>query len=520
MYTLGDIPRNGARNFPDRTAVVFEGARTTYRQLDGRINRCANALLKLGCSKGDRVAILADNCAKYLEAYFAAAKIGVSVTPINIRLGDDEIVFIVNDSEAGVLIVGDGYEQRAESMRSKIPGVDAWIAFDASCDGFYAYEELLAQAPGEEPDRDVYDVCENDLAILMYTGGTTGMPKGVMLSHRSVLLSGIAPALQTGMTKHDATCFVLPIFHVSWWPILMMLLVGGKVCINRKPDLGAILKLIEDERCTHINMVPTIYGWLVNYPEIDRYDLSSLRLLTYAGSPCPLPVLKACIERFGKRLAQGYGATETAGAPISVFAEEDHDLDGENAGRLSSAGKPAINARVKIVNERGETVGPGEMGEICVSGEHIMKGYWKNPKLTAEALRGGWYHTGDVGYLDADGYLYITDRKADMIISGGENVYPKEVEDVIYTHPAVRECAVVSSPSEAWGEIVHAVVVLHDGRSATEQEVIAHCKKTLAGYKCPKAVSFRSELPKTAIGKIAKKEVKRQFWGAAERMVG
>ncbi len=520
MYTLGDIPRNGALNFPDRTAVVFEETRYTYSEFNARINRCAHALLGLGCRNGDHLAVLADNCAKYLEAYFAAAKIGMTVTPVNVRLGDDEIVFIVNDSESTVCIVGDGYEERATNIKGRLASIQHYVSFDNSSPEFHAYEELLAHADSEEPDPDLYAVNEDDLAILMYTGGTTGVPKGVMLSHRSALLSGISPALQGTLTREDSTCFVLPIFHVSWWPILAVLLVGGKVCINRRSDLDVIFKLIEAERCTHLNLVPTIYGWIVNHPNVDHYDLSSVRSFTYAGSPFPVAILKQCIRKFGNRFAQGYGATETAGTAISTLEESDHVLEGDKAKYMSSAGRPAMFSRVKIVDEQDNPVGRGKIGEICVRGAHVMKGYWKNPTLTAEVLKGGWYHTGDMGYLDRDGYIYLTDRKADMIISGGENVYPKEVEDVIYTHPAVKECAVVSAPAEGWGEIVHAVVVLKDGQSATEQEIIDHCKKTLAGYKCPKAVSFWDDLPKTIIGKITKKEIKRKFWTGNERMIG
>jgi acyl-CoA synthetase (AMP-forming)/AMP-acid ligase II len=519
MYTLGDIPRNGAMNFPDRTAVVFEGNRYTYLEFNRRINRFANALIGLGCSKGDRVAIMSENCSKYLESYFAAAKIGMSVTPINVRLGDDEIVFIVNDCEASVFMVGDGYEERSQKIIKKFIYVRNSITFDNPVDGFHPYEDLLAESSDKEPDIDVYHVDENDMAILMYTGGTTGVPKGVMMSHRNALMSGIATVLQAGFTREDSTCFVLPIFHVSWWPILCMLLVGGKACINRKPNLDIIFKLVQEEKCTHINMVPTIYGWMVDYPNIDKYDLSSIRLLSYAGSPMPLEILKKCIVKFGNRFTQGYGATETSGAPISMLAAEDHFLEGDRSRYLSSAGKPAICSQLKIVDEDDKALGPGEIGEICVKGKHIMMGYWKNPKLSEEVLKGGWYHTGDMGYLDENGFIFMTDRKADMIISGGENVYPKEVEDVIYAHPAVKECSVVSSPSEGWGEIVRAVVVLKPGEKATEQDIIDHCKRTLAGYKCPKAVSFWDDLPKSIVGKILKKDIKKKFWEGKERMI-
>jgi acyl-CoA synthetase (AMP-forming)/AMP-acid ligase II len=519
MYNLGDIPRNGALNFRDNIAVVFEDRRLTYYEFNQRINRFSNALVDLGCNKGDRIAVIADNCSKYLEAYFAAAKIGMSVTPVNVRLGDDEVIYVLNDSESGILVVGEGYEDRIRTVKGKLENIKTWITFDNPVEEFHLYEDLLQRSSAEEPDEEFFDVHEDDLAILMYTGGTTGAPKGVMLSHRNAVMAGITTALIVGATQEDSTCYVLPIFHVSWWPILVHLLVGGKVCIIRKPDIESILKLIQDEKCTHINLVPTIYGWIVDYPGIDNFDLSSLRILSYAGSPCPLEILKKCIHRFGNKLTQGYGATETAGAPITILDWRDHHLEGEKSKYLSSAGKAVLCSRVKIADEKGNVLGLGEVGEICVKGKHVMMGYWKKPELTGQVLKGGWYHTGDMGYMDREGFVYMTDRKADMIISGGENVYPKEVENVIYQHPSVRECSVVSSPDPKWGEIVQAVVVLNQGKTATEQEIIEHCKKNLAGYKCPKAVSFWTDLPKTVIGKIAKKEIKQQFWQGRERMI-
>lgn len=517
MYTLGDIPRCGATSYPDNIAMVYEGSRLTYREFNQRINRFAHALLDLDCGKGDRLCIIADNCSKYMEAYFAAAKIGMSVTPLNVRLGDDELVYVVNDSEATLFLVGDAYEDRIGNLKDRFVNIRTWITLDNSRDGFMDYEGLLKKSSDAEPDPDVFDVQETDMAILMYTGGTTGLPKGVMISHRQCAILALACTTSLSLTPNDATCYVLPIFHISFWPILGILTAGGKVCINRHPNLDKIFQLIQDEKCTHMNLVPTIYGWMVDYPNVDKYDLSSLKSLTYAGSPFPVEVLKKCIRKFGNKFKQVYGATEVA--PITWLEAADHHLEGEQSKYLYSAGKETNFGRIKIVNDDDVTVGPGERGEICIKGKHVMLGYWKNPELTSQVMKGGWYHTSDVGYLDEDGYLFITDRKADMIISGGENVYPAEVENVIYQHPAVFECSVVSAPNEKWGEIVQAVVVLKPGAKATEEEIIEHCKKTLAGYKCPKAVAFWDAIPKTIVGKIIKKDIKAKFWEGKDRMV-
>lgn len=521
MYTLGDLPRIGAMNYPDREAVIFESTRLTYRAFNNRINRFANALIGLGCKKGQRMAVLADNCSKYLEAYFAAAKLGVSVTPLNTRLADEEIAYIVVDCEATVCVVGDGFEAKLKGMKDKFTNIDTWISFDNPIDGFLSYEDLLAGASEAEIDQLEYPVDENEMAVLMYTGGTTGLPKGVMLSHRSFMIAGAVAALSMqSVARVDSTCYVLPLFHVSWWPVLAMFSVCGKVCINRKPDLDAIFKLIQDEKCTHMNLVPTIYGWMVDYPNIEKYNLSSLRLLSYAGSPFPTEVLKKCIKRFGNIFAQAYGSTESAGAPVTMLGVDDHHLEGEMSKYLLSAGKESPCSRIRIVDENDRDLPHGTLGEVCVSGRHVMMGYWKNPRLSEEVLRGGWLHMGDMGYLDEDGYLYLTDRKADMIITGGENVYPKEVEDTLHQHPAVQSCAVVSAPDPRWGEIVQAVVVLKTGQTATAEDVIAHCKARLAGYKCPKAVAFWNSIPTTIVGKIDKKFIKTAFWKGQARTIG
>jgi len=517
MYTLGDIPRKSALNFPDKEAIVFEQIRLTYEKLNHRINRLANALAKMGCRPGDRLTVLAENTHKYLEVYFAAAKLGMSVTPLNYRLSDDEIIHIVNDSEASCFFAGDGYEERVSKMHDRLQAINAWIGFDHHSPGFIVYEDMLKDASEKEPD---VEVDEDDPAVLMYTGGTTGLPKGVMLSHRNILTGVISANLMSGITSEDATCFVLPLFHVSFWPAFCLLLAGGKVAINRKPDLNEILRIIQDERCTHMNAVPTVYGWLLQFGNVDAYDLSSLKLLSYAGSPFPPEVLKQCMEKFGSIFAQGYGATETAGGAISLLRDEDHAVSGPKAGLLVSAGKASLCSEIRIVDENGLALPSHQTGEIVVKGKHVMMGYWKNPELTQKTLQGGWYHTGDMGYMDDNGYLFLLDRKADMIVTGGENVYPKEVEDVLYEHLAVSMAAVVSAPDQKWGERVQAVVVLKPDQITTEEELIGFCKKKLGGYKWPKAIAFWESIPTTPIGKILRKDVKKKFWEGHERSIG
>ncbi len=515
MYTLGDICRKSALLCPEKTAVVFEENRLTYRQLDERVNRLANALLSMEIKKTDRLTVLSENTHKYLEIYFAAAKIGISVTPLNFRLADEEIIQIVRDSESTVFLVGDGYEDRARALQDSLKDIKIWITMDTTTDAFESYEDMIAKASAVDPGQDSE---EDEMAILMYTGGTTGLPKGVMMSHRGLMTAILGAVVMCGFRRDDITCFVLPLFHVSFWPAFAVLLVQGTVVVNRKPDLNGMLQLIQDEKCTHINAVPTLYGWMLQMADVDAYDLSSLRLITYAGSPFPPELLKKCILKFGPIFEQAYAMTECIGGTFLTM--DDHVLDGERSRLLASAGKPCPNVDLCIKDEQDNDQPPGQIGEIAIRGKCLMMGYWKNPELTAKAIRNGWYHTGDMGFIDEEGYLFLVDRKADMIVTGGENVYPKEVEDVLYQHPTVAMAAVVSAPDEKWGERVQAAVVLQKEQTATKEELIAHCKEHLAGYKCPKEIDFWEQLPTTPVGKVLRKDVKKKFWEGYDRTVG
>lgn len=346
--------------------------------------------------------------------------------------------------------------------------------------------------------------------MLMYTGGTTGRPKGVMISHRNLLTAALGCVLAGTIRPADSTLMVLPLFHIALWPVVALHYVGGRVAVLPRLDLAEALETIQRERITHINVVPTILSFLVAYPEVERFDLSSLRLLTYAGAPISLPLLLEVKHRFPTlELAQGYGLTEAASL-VSMLDAEAHRDAVSDAGltRLRSAGREALTTAVRVVSLDGADAPPEAIGEVCARGANVALGYWKDPELTAATMKHGWLRTGDLGYLDRDGFLFIVDRKNDMIITGGENVYPRQVEDVLAGHPAVEECAVVGAPDPVWGEAITAAVALRPGASATAEELVAFCASRLAGYMKPRHVVFVDELPKTAVGKITRRAVR------------
>jgi len=517
MLTLGDISRKGKKLHGDNEALVFENTRITYRQLEDRVNRLANAILKLGYKKGDTLTILTENTHKFIEVYFVAGKLGMVVTPLNFRLAESELIHIVSDCEAKLFFVGDGYEDNVEKMKSKLNDIKHYISLDNKKKDFLYYEELIETSFNTDPQ---IDVKEDDLAIIMYTGGTTGLPKGVMLTHRNMLTAQLMSIITYKFNKHDTYCMFLPMFHISVWPALCTLMVGGKLIISRRPDLPNACRLIQEEKCTATHMVPTLYSWLLNMPDLDSYDLSSLRLCIYGGSPISTGVLKRLINKFGNVMSQIYGMTESAGV-ICVLEPEDHVLEGDAkvTNRLNGIGRELIGSEIKVFDENDQEVKPGEVGEIVIRAKSLLVGYWKNPEQTKKTWLNGWYHSGDMGSLDEDGYLYLSDRKSDMIVTGGENVYPKEVEDIIYQNTAVVDCAVVSAPDDKWGEKVVAVVTLKPGSSLSADEIINDCKGKLAGYKCPKEVQIWDAIPKTPVGKIQRREVKKHFWKGKDRMI-
>jgi long-chain acyl-CoA synthetase len=510
MMVLGDIPTKYARLEPERECLVCGEVRLSWKQLNQRVNRLAHGLAGLGVKKDTKVAVLAFNCHRYVEIYYATSKLGAIAVPLNFRLSLDELVYVINHSDAQVLMVGAELMDAAGQILPKLENIGERISLEGAQEGWTDYEELLAESSDEEPD---VEVDEDDLCQLQYTGGTTGLPKGVMLTHRNYITAAIGMGLANYFEAGDATLQVLPIFHTAWWPILVHHCAGGKGVIVKRFDFNEILSIAEKEGVTHINMVPILFSWILDFPDLDKFDLSRIKYLTYAGAPMPADLMKRLIEKFGPIFQQGYGLTEAAPL-VSILKEEDQcRLEGpeELTRRISSAGRESIVTEVRLVDEEDNDVPVGEIGEIAVRGKNIMKGYWKDPELTAKTLRGGWLHTGDMATADEYGFFYIVDRKNDMIITGGENVYPFEVEKVLYEHPAVLEAAAVGVKDKTWGEAVTAVVALKQGAQASEEELIKFVRERIAGYKTPKRIIFMDSIPKTAIGKILRREVREML---------
>jgi len=395
--------------------------------------------------------------------------------------------------------------------------VEMLVSFDGPAPGMEDYESVLEESSPAEPGL---EIDENEVAVISYTGGTTGLPKGAMLTHRNFLTVIRTILIYGELRGDDITLQVLPPFHLTIWQTLLTHYAGGKSVLNKKVDLQHVMSLFSKERVSFINLVPVLLNWMVNAPDFDDYDFSSLRYITYGGSPIPAAVLEKCLERMTPRFAQGFGLTEST-LLATVLEPEDHVIsdDPVQSKHLKSVGREAYHNQVKVVDEDGNELPHGEIGEIIIKGPNVMKGYWRDPEQTADRIRDGWLYSNDMGYFDEDMYLYIVDRKQFMIITGGENVYPKEVEDVLYQHPAVGEAAVVSAPDEKWGETVAAVIVIKEGFQLGEEEIISFTKERLAGYKCPLIVEFVESLPKTPILKIDHRKVRERFWEGRERHV-
>ncbi len=510
--------------YSDRVGIVDGDKRFTYGEFDERVNKLANALQVLGVELGKTVSFIDFNTYHLLEAYFAVPQVGAILNPINIRLAPSEIGFILNHAQTDVLFFHYAFLPMVEKLRSHLPKVRHYVVIESPEPPTWAhcYEGLLAEAPGSYT-VDLDSIDENAVAEIFYTSGTTGNPKGVELTHRTLYLHALNAIAGLKLDDHDALVHIVPLFHINGWGTPQFLTaVGGKHVMLRKIDPGLILQLTQDERVTRLFGVPAVFNAIISYPDFDKYDLSSLEEVIIGGAPSPEPLLQALEDKLGVTALSGYGLTETT--PILTLAYPKHYLqDTEEQRRYyqSRTGLPIVGIRLRVVDANENDVKPDgkEIGEIVVRSNVVMKGYLHNPGATKEAIVNGWFHTGDMAVVDKEGYVLIVDRKKDIIISGGENISSAEVENVIYSHPAVFECAVVSAPDEQWGEVPVAIVVLKPGVSLTAEELMAYLRDRIAHFKVPKIVEFRSELPKGGTGKILKRELREPFWEGYEKRV-
>ena len=509
---LGNILRRNAKLYPEKTAIIFEDKKYTYGELENRIQRLANGLMARGISRGDRVGLLEHPCPQYIELYLAIPKIGAVLVPLNCRLSGRELEYIINDAEVKMLIMGEVFVDVIHSIKSDLTMVNSFFCMGEVASDMNTYESLITGSTAEFPDTEVVD---EDIAVQMYTSGTTGKPKGVMLTHKNLISVYMSRIIDFKLDKHDIFLSGVPFFHTAAEYALIILYAGGTLIIHSRFDPGRFLDTLEEEKATMTLGVPSMVNFLVRHMEKNPrdYNFSNLKIFLYGASPMPVALLRKAIGAFGNCFLHSYGLTE-ASPGVSFLRSEDHVLKGQErkVRRLASCGKEIFNVEAKVVNERGLDVKPNEMGEIIVKGDNVMKGYWKLPKETADTIRNGWLHTGDMATVDEEGYIFIVDRKKDMIISGGENIYPREVEEVLYMHPSILEATVIGVPDKEWGESVKAFVVLKEGEKVSEDEIIDFCKKDLASYKKPKSVDFLETLPRTPVGKVLKKELREKYW--------
>ena len=516
--TTADCLRHWAAVRPDHPALRWAGGELTYRELDERTNRLAQALAAAGVGRGDRVAYLDKNSPEQIEIFFASAKLGAVPTAVNYRLAPPEVAFIVSDSEAKVFAVGEEFIPSVRKIESDLPGVRVIVIGRADGD----WPALAEWRDGHEALDPEVEVAPSDTACQLYSSGTTGRPKGVELTYANLSCDRDLYPRVMGLGPDSISIVPMPLYHIggSGWAMAGFWQGATNVLVREIVPADLVDTLVE-ERVTHGFIVPAVIQFMLSVPGVEERDWSALQSILYGASPISQSVLSRAIKTFGCGFVQAYGLTESTGTVIHL-PPEDHDPDGPNRHRLRACGIPIPGHEAKIVDPlTGEEQPEGQVGEIWVRGPSVMAGYWHQPEQTAEAIRpGGWLRTGDAGYRDADGYFYIHDRVKDMIVSGGENVYPAEVENVIMSNPGVADVAVIGVPHDRWGETPRAMVVRAEGSDLTEEALLAFCRERLAGFKCPTSVEWLEELPRNPSGKVLKKDLRAPFWEGRTRMVG
>lgn len=509
---LSDVPAHAAHRAPDVVAVRLDERTITYRELRDDCWRLANALLAVA-APGDRIAILAENGIEYALCYYGVPAAAMGLTFLNYRLAPAELAWIINNAEPSVLVVQDKYLPAIRAIMAEIPSVRTLIVIGQATPDAQSFNAFVGAAPATPPP---VTPDENALCWLLYTSGTTGLPKGAMLSHRNVMAAVLNSLASWDNEPDSHYLLTFPMYHVAGYGMVVNHLRGVELTILANFDPETLFGIIDRHRVTSTSAAPTMIAMLLDHPAMPRYDLSSLRNVGYGASAMPAAVLLRAREKWPQvRFATGFGMTELAGNVMLLTADEHDRAIDEGLPILTSVGRQMLLGRVRVVDAAMDDCTPGTEGEIVVKGDQVLTGYWRNPDATAASFTDGWFHTGDVGRWDENGYLTIVDRRKDMIVTGGENVYPREVEEVLYRHPAVLEAAVIGAADPVWGESVIAIVTLRGGAAAAPAELISHCRDHIASYKKPRGVAFVAELPKNASGKVLKRTL-REMLAAGE----
>lgn len=503
-YNLAHTVLRRAELNPERTALVFEGTEYTYQRFAQRIRKIATTLRENGVCMGDRVAFLGFNQPAFIETLYAANAIGAIFVPLNFRLTAEELTFIINDAGVHSIMCDGELQAVIEPARGNLC-IKNYFSVESDNEGWINMETTSADAL--ELDS-IVNVGNDDTCLIMYTSGTTGLPKGAMLTHGNIMWNNINSTLAFGGTRDDIALTVAPLFHIGGLNVLTLhnFTMGGKLILVRNFEPGLVLELLEKYQVTHMFGAPAMFLFMSQHPDFEKTDLSHIQSFVVGAAPPPESLLLT-YENRGIQFCQGYGLTETS--PFGTFLTPEWAMS-----KLGSAGQPSVYTEMKIVDTDNKELPQGEKGEICLKGPNIMKGYWNRPEATAEAIdTQGWFHSGDIGYIDEDGFLFICDRLKDMVISGGENVYPAEVESALYKHEAIAEVAVIGLPDKKWGEAVTAVAALHEGQSLTLEELRDFADPLLARYKLPLRLHIVDALPRNPAGKVLKFKIKEDLLG-------
>lgn len=505
---IGELLARNSRKYPGKLAFQEEDRKFTYAEYNIRVNKLANALGSLGIGHGDKVAILLFNGMEIIDCYFALAKLGAVAVPVNFRFVGTEIVYIVDNSDSATVIFDQSFAKTIDSVKDQMPKVKHFICAPIGSELPYAinYNQFLSTGSGEEPCISVND---NDPAHIMYTSGTTGRPKGAVLSHKNQLSNALSVLVERDSSPDDIYLCIPPLFHEAALGLtLQTVMIGGSTIIHKQFDPAAVAATIENGEITTLFMVPAMWNALLQVPNLEKHNFSSLRLAVTGAAILPQSLRKAISRIFSNvKLYDMFGQTEMS--PVTTLLKPEDALR-----KTASVGKPVIGVEIRVVDHDGQDVPVGQVGEIIYRSAGMLLEYYNNPEATTQAIVDGWFHSGDLVRMDSEGFVYVVDRKKDMVISGGENVYPAEVEEVLYTHEKVLEAAVIGIPSEKWGEGVHAVVVPKPGQTITAEEIMEYCAIHLAGYKKPRSVDITDALPRNASGKVLKTALRERYGNA------